>query len=268
MTTGLSKILEYESEGQIWKIIPDTKEQKIILEIRDGDNREVKFSALDYAKGAIIWEDLQFEEEWLTSIYGASGGNAYFFEFEDAEIPQPKGIIAVVIRDKDILWYHENYILEKILQKELLVSEEREGEKHFFYLNVDDGEIKKTKPEGEKTLTEKEEILSPLKYEEGNEHFETIKKFLNDMLNAEPFGIIDYLEINGLIILGFYKKDKNGIISNLLILNLEGEILFETILEIGLKGIGENIFSVLNNKCLIFLEGKTKVVGLDVSQSA
>lgn len=264
MTTGLRKIFEYESEGQIWKIIPDTKDYKIILEIRDGDNREVNFSALNYENGEIIWEGLQFEEEWLTSIYGADSGNAYFFEFEDAEIPQPKGIIAVTINDKEILWYHENYRLEKIRQKEILVSEDKDGEKQFFYLNAKDGIINTERSE-EIESTEDEEILSPFKYEEGTEHFETIKKFLVETQNTEPFGIIDYLEINGRIILGFYKKDKNGIISNLLILNLEGEILFKTILEKDLKGIGENLFSVLNHKYLIFLEGKTKVWGLDIS---
>jgi hypothetical protein len=101
-------------------------------------------------------------------------------------------------------------------------------------------------------------IRKPLQYLHDSNHFETIKKYLEGQCGIAPVSLVEYLELNGIIVISFYANEKN-LANYLLILNNDGkQLLYERIGE-QLKGIGMDTFFMVS-EYLIFAKNKRELV--------
>jgi Domain of unknown function (DUF4905) len=94
----------YTSVLPIWKILPDTENNLLVLEKRDPEKQQVYFDILDIQNREIIVENLILWENWWVSVVAASHQKIVFALYEQENSVANKGFIVYGIAEKQILW--------------------------------------------------------------------------------------------------------------------------------------------------------------------
>ncbi|MCS7052690.1 MAG: DUF4905 domain-containing protein [Ignavibacterium sp.] len=106
----IKKLYKYDRRRQLFRLLP-TETNKLIIEERDLNKKEVFFSCLELHSGKKIFYDLQFEEKYWIGIKVIYKDVIYFHRFERPDLPNHKGIIAFDIKSQTVLWENQNNFL-------------------------------------------------------------------------------------------------------------------------------------------------------------
>jgi len=253
LSEKLRKIIQYPTKGQIWKVIPDFLSPYLLLEIRWDGKREVSFTGIDFAKSKLLWDNFQLAEKWWVGVSALSGGVVYFYQYADEQYPQPKDIWVVDLKRKKQVWNKSDYIFEAIGQDNLLVFQIEEGKKMYHVLNPKNCKPLKVVPDSFQPLFPNWQL--PFVYQEEDNHFLTLAKFIEQKTGKKPIRQINYFEHQTHFIISYYHTKKTGLEHKLSVYDQSGALTFDTILDKELKAISDSSFFILNNY-LIFVENK------------
>ena len=95
----IKRIYSFSNNRQIWRLIP-TATEKLIIEERDTENKEVFFNCLEISSGVKIFSELQLEEKFWVGIEAVNNDIIYFHKFVKPDMPRHQGIIAFDIEIK------------------------------------------------------------------------------------------------------------------------------------------------------------------------
>ncbi len=128
----LVKKFTLEDNNKIWRILIGA-DDKLILERRNTDAKEVFFATYNLENGMPLWENFQFEEKFWIGIEKVFKNVLYLHGFAKPDMPGHKGIIAFDINAKKILWEKPDGVFAFVLDDKV-------------YCYIDDFEGTKLKP--------------------------------------------------------------------------------------------------------------------------
>jgi hypothetical protein len=99
----IRKLYSYKSNKQIWRILISDSD-KLILETRDLNTKEVFFNCYYIENGENIFCDFQLNEKCWVGIEEIYRDIIFFHYFPKPDMPHHKGIIAFDIASQNILW--------------------------------------------------------------------------------------------------------------------------------------------------------------------
>jgi hypothetical protein len=79
----------------------------MVVEARDQDAKQAKFTALDSTTGIPYWRDLILDEPWWVGIEDITSDILLLHKFASPDMPQHQGIIAVGLRTGKLLWSND-----------------------------------------------------------------------------------------------------------------------------------------------------------------
>jgi len=148
---NITKLYSYKSPGQIWRILISDSD-KLILETRDANTKEVFYQCFNLENGEKIFSDLQLEEKFWLGIEAVYKEIIFFHKFPKPDLPGHKQIIAFDIASAKILW--TNTVLSFLFIYNDAVYGFQQGfeERYFFALDYLSGELIKDLGDDYKTI--------------------------------------------------------------------------------------------------------------------
>lgn len=244
--------------GVIWNSIPAGEGMCIILEIRDKDQRMVKFARWDCSKPDQGIEELELPNEWWSSLHTHQGDVLVFSRREDPINPALLSLWAFDWKTRTMLWEKSQCQFVASAIEGVWVIESKEAGPRKMLLDWRTGGPKEG---SEFAAPANNRWLLPFHYIESDGHFETVQRFLKARHCKEALYGCDYCEWEGFIFISFYIADGDSLANFLMVVDADGEMkLFEK-LESNLKAIGVSTFFIFENH-LIFVKDKSALVSV------
>jgi len=203
----------------IWKIHAFQESKFLAIEIRNTETQEASFDILDLYSNQIV-SHIVTQEDWWINIAHIIDEEVIFYTFEADNNPEPKEYMAYNAVSGNKLWNKQEFNLSNFSQTK--------------------GETKNI------------EIISPFQYPGNSEYFNTVKEFLKSQVEVNPVRDINYYENEQFIFISYY-EETNKLANYLLVLTLNGEVIFKENLGDFQKGITDQSFFLIDNK-LIFVK--------------
>jgi hypothetical protein len=266
----LKKNYSFSNKRQIWRLLP-TDTNKLIIEERNTDAKQVYFNCLQLDSGKKVFKNLQFEEKFWIGIEAVYKDVIFFHRFAKPDMPQHRGIIAYDINLNSIAWYDPERSFQFVTDDKLYCYIEQFEGKKFFVCDYRSGEINedvvttgdKIKELNQKLISTGEEAgyIFPSTYSSNLIEKEDTKLFFDDLKKKYVItGRIEYISIDSCLMFTFHEVNSNGTLRNhFKTVDLEtGKfILEETLNKETSLFISESFF--VRDKLLFLLIEKTKL---------
>lgn len=176
------------------------------------------FHLLNTDTNTIVFQNKTFPNSWWSEIAGIENDTIILKEFvSDQSAPQIKKYLLLQLSDFSLI-----------------------AEKPDFYL-----------PESSFS------IIFPMVFDNENPHSATITEFLNGINITGSLPFYEYHEDNNLIIISYYLSKNTSMDNFLLILNRDGEVLFNEAIQTGAIGMGVDTYFLYNNNVYFIQDKKT-----------
>src|ERR1700710_2286530 len=90
--------------GAIWRMEIDEVSETLFVEVRDNEEKQVSFTAINFATGDVYFKNLTTPERWLTGIEAAYDGVLLLHNYQSEAGPTHKGVIAIDGHSGETLW--------------------------------------------------------------------------------------------------------------------------------------------------------------------
>ena len=188
----IKKKYSFKSKRQIWRIIP-TETNKLIIEEREPDKKQVYFNCFHTDSGKKIFKDFQLDEKFWVGIETVYNDVIFFHKYLKPDMPGHKGIIAFEIANEKIKWENKDLtFLFPIDDMIYTYAQMFEGRNHFA-LNYKTGEVVKALGSDPSTISELREkfienenskdYLFPNIYFDDSNDFEDLVSFFQKLKN-------------------------------------------------------------------------------------
>jgi hypothetical protein len=201
-----------------------------------------------------------FEEPWWITQEFVAGNQLMLSVYADTNNPDKKSLIVFDVELKKMSWWRNDFSVDAVDTLFIKGRDTKFGHKELT-LQLQTG---KEIPGDSVVLQEQQnfDLIRPFQYQEGNEHFETIRTFLNDKTGLLPVTILEYCEVNALIIVSVFVKE--GELANyLFVFSKTGEMVLKESLGEHLKGIASDTFFIFSGY-LIFVKNKRELVSYKI----
>ncbi|MBE0551243.1 MAG: DUF4905 domain-containing protein, partial [Ignavibacterium sp.] len=220
----LKKLYQHDNKKQIWRILPTTN-NKVVIEEREIQTKEVFFCCLDIESGRKIFKDYQLEEKNWIGIESIYNDVIFFHAYGKPNMPAHKSIIAFDIPTQTILWQNDNYIYSFIDNDKVYCYQQRFEGRIFFALDCLTGNvledfgndapaINKLKEESDAKLWE-QNYLFPEYFNRNYSAEKDYEKYLQQLLTEKVIkGEINYLNYKDTLLFNFHEVTKTNTLSN------------------------------------------------------
>ncbi|MFA3782185.1 DUF4905 domain-containing protein [Melioribacteraceae bacterium 4301-Me] len=271
----LKRLYSFKSNNQIWRIlISDT--DKLLIETRNVNSKEVMFTCKEIFSGKSIFENLQLEEKFWIGIEGFYNDVIIFHKFAKPDMPGHKEIIAFDSSTQNVLWKNEKLTFQFVFNNKVYSYIQLFDSREFFSLDLFTGElieqfgedyqkINELKKQAENNYPYKD-YLFPLKYDataNGN-----IKKIIETLLsNIDIVGDVEYNVYNNLLLTNFYSKtNEENLMNKFYAIELNtGKEVFSTILNSNSNAFVPDSFFVYKS-LLLMLKEKNELLIYNLSE--
>jgi hypothetical protein len=234
--------------------VPGT--ELLIIEVRDENKREARFSALEFNQNKFIWKDKIFEESWWIGLTAATPDVLLMHVFQSMDNPDEKALMAWHIHEQKMLWKLDHFSFDH-LEHDFVYGVFTNDETGTKIIDIKTGKTREIAPP-EGNFVENIMLQKPFQYIDGNVHFETVKSFLTSRLNVLPVAGMEYLECGHLIFISYQVVEEN--LANYLVVYSEhGSLVLHEKLGDHLKGLGLDTFFVLSG-FLFFVRNKNELI--------
>lgn len=252
----------YTTTSKVWKLLVDEVNQLLFIETRDEDEREVTFSAIDLHTNSVLWQDYMLEEPWWLSMQYAINGILLITEFADSQNPEAKKLIAIDSIHGEGLWEHP--LLFEAANQSVVLAKNQEQE--WLSIDLHQGTLHEIESTASQQFdTDSSQLQFPYRYLPETAYFQTVQEFLIKKSNAVPVLAIDYAETTQHFLISFYEQKGIRYQQKLLVFSKKGELLFETVLDDELQGIGNEPFFIVED-LLIYVKDKSIVAVIRLSE--
>ncbi len=252
----LLKRFSYPASATIWSMIATPTRQALVLETRDDQKFQTRFTLLDLDTGVPRWEHRALEEAWWVSLVDVSDEVILVHQYLTRGNPDRKALIALHVDDFSPRWRIDDFSFHTRVGNIIYGFSTRDGWEPAT-LQIDSGIVEKA-PWENNIAEAKRFVQNPILYAEGNPHFETFRSFLLQTRQQKITGAVEYLERSEITAISYYVAQPDGLANYLLVLDQEGNTLLQTVLATALKGLGTDTFFSLAD-CLIFVKNKSEL---------
>jgi len=228
----------------------------LILEVRNEQRREARFSALNIVTNEFAWKDILFEESWWIGLTAATKKVLLLHVYRNTENPDVKDLLAWDIFNQRARWQVANFLFG-FVSGNRIYGRFADDSARDVVIDAETGNFLENNPT-ETTAEENIPIVKPFQYVEGTPYFETVKTFLIRTFNIVPMGGVEYLEAQSFIFIS-YHATRDSLVNYLIVLAADGSVLLHEKLGEGLKGLGFETFFILSG-CLFFVRNKCELV--------
>ena len=258
--SALSGKIEFHSSrtfsATVWKTLADESAKLVFIESRDSERKRVMFSAWDIEKNTFLWEDIEFDEKWWISLGYANQGMLLFTLYTDTNNPDNKSVIAFDIHQKEIRWWKNNFVVAYVKDGFVVGHDTKFGSQEIC-LEIRSGKVVKNDAL-EFQPRQNFNLIRPLQYIQGTDHFESVKAFLERKCSFSPVHVVEYREYHSLILVSAF-SGQTDLANYLIVFNSEGDIVLKEQLGENLKGIAYDTFFILSG-FLIFVKNKRELI--------
>jgi hypothetical protein len=245
-------------EGVIWNTLTSPGTGILLVEVRNGEQKRVTFSALESNSGKFIWRDKSFDEPWWISLGAVSDDVVIFSIYLETNNPDKKGVFGYHIRDEKMLWWHNDFSLVSVANRTVEGVSSKYGFKNVV-LDLTSG---RETTEAQKEQERDDPVIRPHQYLPDHRYFETVKIFLEKKFNLSPVMALEYLEHDSIVFISFYVQE-NELANYLFMISADGNLLMKEKLDEQLKGIGLGTFFILSG-CVFFVKNKAELVSYKI----
>ena len=136
---NIKKEYIYNNERQIWRIIPAGN--RVIIEERSSDNKEVFFSCIDINSGDEIFSDIQLDEKVWVGIEAVEDDYIFFHKYLKPDMPNHKSIITFDINTASVLWQNNELTYLFYNSGKVVCFKQLFERRDYFLLNALTGEL-------------------------------------------------------------------------------------------------------------------------------
>lgn len=267
----IKKQYTFKNGRQIWRLLL-TSSDKLLIETRDTENKEVQFSCLDAFTGKPVFENLQLEEKFWIGIETTYKDIIFFHKFAKPDMPGHKEIIAFDINTQKVLWQTNEYAFLFIYNNRVYCFKQMfEGQK-FFGLDYKTGElVEELESDYEEidNLSSQSELenhyddyLFPIQYSEEYIESENVRTIIAEKVkDADISGDIEYNTYEEILLANYHSKKSDGILTNnFFATDIDNKKeLFNIVLNSDANAYVPDSFFVFKN-LLFLLKGKNEVL--------
>jgi hypothetical protein len=246
--------------GTIWKTLAEVKSKILFIESRDSVKKTVTFSAFDLEKNTLLWRDVEFEEKWWISLGFAHDDILMLTVYTDTNNPDKKSVLAFDVQNQSLRWWKNNFVVAYVVDSVVVGQDTKFGSKEVI-IDVNTGN-EVTGVSKENVIAQNFDIIRPLQYLQGTDHFETVKDFVARKTSIVASQAIEYCEHKGIIVISAFTGESE-LANYLIVFNSEGGLLLKEQLGENLKGIAFDTFFVLAD-ALIFVKNKSELVSYKI----
>jgi hypothetical protein len=249
---ALHPYISEEFNSPIWRFEIDAVTETMGIEIRDETEKQVSFSTLGLKKGQIQFNGFTTDERWFTGIEAIYNGVLLLHNYQSANGPAHKGIIAVDAMSTEILWSNYNYSFERLTANGPVFYDSRFQPKKLFVADIKTGApIRPFGPSVDAELEnhiEMPQIISP--------------EFLPaDLLPPAFYGnSIHYLQYNNFRIVSLHALQAGQLQQYLYVFDGVDKV-YEDLLNTAIQKLQPEAFIIYKNH-LIYIKNKSALIVL------
>lgn len=217
------KHFAYKSNYQVWRLLI-SETDKLVIELRDVNRKEVFFSCYNLDKGNKIFESIQLEEKYWIGIEALYKDMIIFHKFTKPDMPGHKEMIAFDLTDQNVKWTNSDYSFLFVYENRIYCYKQNFETRNFFSLNYYTGIL-------EEDFGEDFEKINQLRAKaddaDQNENYNFTNKFESlasdpnirevinrEISNLEIVGDVEYTTYSNLLLFCFHSKVFSGSLVN------------------------------------------------------
>lgn len=268
----IKKLYSYSDKKQIWRLLLSDSE-KLVLETRDMEKKEVFYHCLDLFSGKVIIRNYQPTEKYWISIEAIKNDIILFHKYSKPDMPGHQFIQAFDINTKSVLWQNEEYVFMFVDDNGMYCYEKSITGNKYYLVDLRTGKI-------ESVLELSEEELALLNKSAGEIHdygehlfpekFYPSQKIdypedlaagiISEINLLEIVGHVEYVAKNNLLFFNFHFREENRITNRLIVKDIiEDKIIYQKILNKNVNAYATDSFFIYKD-LLLFLREKNEVV--------
>ncbi|HEX9252045.1 MAG TPA: DUF4905 domain-containing protein [Ignavibacteriaceae bacterium] len=267
----LKKLYKHDNGKQIWRILP-TDNNKVILEEREINTKEVFFSCLEVESGKKIFKNYQLDEKNWIGIESIYNDIIFFHSYGKPDMPAHKSIIAFDINSQSILWQNDNYVFSFVYADKVYCFQQRFESKVFFALDYLTGNVIEDFGNDVSVINQLKEqydakfweqnYLFPEYFNRSGQAEKDYQKYLQKVLTDKVIkGEVSYLLIDDLLMYNYHEVNKTNTLNNeFAVIDLtKNKILLKETLDKNLVNLMPESFFVKDNFLFLIVD-KTKLL--------
>lgn len=266
---SIEKLYSFSEGHQIWRIQISSTD-KLLIETRDLEQKEVRFSSLNLNTGEEYFKGMQPDEKFWIGIEAVCRDSMFLHYFQRPDMPLHQGISVRSLVTGQMLWENRECRLLFLSPKGAF---SQSGDR-LLLLNSCDGSL--IKDYG--TLSE-EELNSLRNESQNNQDYsdyaypvdlgslkdQRIKNWLNNkLINFDIEGEVQVLLVGGYLLSAFHAMENEGLAVYFIAFNLENdsEILRER-LNKRVNAVASDLF-FMKGSVLLLMKEKTELIAFRV----
>ncbi|MCL6099741.1 MAG: DUF4905 domain-containing protein [Bacteroidetes bacterium] len=269
MKMKMEKHFSYKSPHQIWRILISDSE-KLILETRDVNSKEVFFHCFDLWEGTKIFSDFQLEDKYWVGIETVHKDIIYFHKFPKPDLPIHTGIIAFDPASQKILWTNAGLSFLFAYQDKIYGFKQGFEERYFYELDYLDGSLTKEYENDHAAINKLKNQANNTKDWGSYLYPEILKNNSDEKINRlitqqtgknETAGEVEYNVYNSYLLFSYHSKVfENSLVNKFFAVDLNSEkIVFSEILNANVTAMLTDSFFLYKN-LLFLLREKNEVI--------
>ena len=266
----IKKEYSYSNKRQIWRLLL-TETNKLIIEDRDIETKEVFFNCIEITSGKKIFSNFQLDEKYWAGIETIHNDIIFFHKFVNRDMPDHSGIIAFDINSKKILWEAKDLVFLFIWEQKVYCYKNNFESREYFALDYESGTLLNELGENSNKINELRELsfnstnfegyLFPEPFNTYNTNNPVLQSLFNNIKNDNMVaGNIEYIILENLVLFNFHEVQSDGSLTNRFkaIEYLTKNVIFEEELNSKTKTFIPDSFFIKDNFVFLLIE-KTKL---------
>jgi len=256
----LKLVTDEQFNGAIWRMEIDEISDTLFVEVRDGDEKKVRFGAVSLSTGQVYFKDLQTSERWLTGIEAAYDGVLLLHNYQTEAGPTHKGLEAVDAATGKTLWSNYNYAFDHLSVNGPIVYDSRIHPRKLFLADIKTGATTRIYEPSVYMELKNNVVLPMLTTPEAIHQISTAHHpiAIGSPLTTHPYGnTIHYLEYNNFRIVSLHALRGGQLTQSLYIMDGVDKV-YEDLLNTDIQKIQPEAFIMHKNR-LIYIKNKSEL---------
>ena len=273
----IKKLSKHDNGKQIWRILPTSKE-KLVIEERNIDTKEVFFNCLEIESGKNIFKNYQLEEKNWAGIETIYNNIIFFHTYGKPDMPAHKNIIAFDILSQTIIWQNDNYVFSFVNEDKVYCYQQRFESRVFYALDYLTGKVVEELGSDATILNqirekldenfENQNYLFPEYFTRTDIPIEEYQKYLEQILTENVIkGDLSFLQYKNLLMYNYHEVNKSNTLDNYFVcVDLtKNKILMRETLDKNLVNLMPESFFVKDNLLFLIVD-KTKLLVYQIEE--
>ncbi len=250
----------------VWKV--HLGGERLLVETREGRSKRFNLHCIAVRTAEALWKMDETSLNWWETVAAITDRYIALSAYQDPAFPYTGGVKVLDLSDSRVLWENKTYrALGLKTSDALLVSSSEAGDaSEVWRVGLDTGEVQEKvgiHEIGDWYEQVNPELSYPAFYPEGHAYFDQVADFLK-LRGFYPVKAIEYVEIDGKIVMGFYQEEERMLRFSLLIVNDMGDELWRDSGINQSEGIGFGMYFLLK-EWVVFVRDKKEIVILNLS---